>query len=63
MKLKRSRKEDRIDNDEILRAAKREGQARCREQIRSGERTSESMLALSPEAIKKIKIIHRCIGA
>ena len=46
-------------HDEILRAAKDEGQARCREQMRSGERTQESMFILSPEKVRTMRFVRR----
>ena len=46
-------------HDAILRAAKDEGQARCREQMRSGERTQESMFFVSSETVKKMTFIRR----
>lgn len=45
--------------DAILRAAKDEGQARCRELIRSGKRTQESMFMLSRETVKKMTFTRR----
>ena len=45
--------------DDILRAAKDEGQARCRELIRSGKRTQESMFLLSRETVKKMTFVRR----
>ena len=45
--------------DEILRAAKDEGQARCRAQMRSGERTQESMVFISRETVKKMTFVRR----
>ena len=45
--------------DDILRAAKDAGQARCRAQMRSGERTQESMFFISKETVKKMTFIRR----
>ena len=45
--------------DEILRAAKDAGQARCRAQMRSGERTQESMIFISKETVQKMKFTRR----
>ena len=45
--------------DEQLEAAKREGQARSRALVRSGERTQESMFFIPVEVVKLLKITHR----
>ena len=45
--------------DDILRAAKDAGQARCRAQMRSGERTQESMIFVSKETVKEMKFERR----
>ena len=45
--------------DDILRAAKDTGQARCRELIRSGKRTQESMFLFSREDVKKMTFVRR----
>ena len=45
--------------DDILRAVKDAGQARCRAQMRSGERTQESMFILSPEKVRTMKFVRR----
>lgn len=45
--------------DDILRAAKDEGQARSRALVRSGERTQESMVFISKETVKKMKFERR----
>ena len=49
--------------DDILRAAKDPGQARCRAQMRSGERTQESMILISRETVKKMTVRHRSDGS
>ena len=49
--------------DDILRAAKDAGQARCRALMRSGERTQESMFFVSRETVKKMTVRHRSDGS
>ena len=49
--------------DDILRAAKDEGQARCRELVKSGKRTQESMIHISRETVKKMTVRHRSDGS
>lgn len=44
--------------DELMKL-KREGQARCRAQFESGERTQESMFFISPSIQKLMKVQFR----
>jgi hypothetical protein len=44
--------------DEYLEAAKREYQARSREQVRSGARTQESMFFIAPAIVRTFKVRH-----
>lgn len=49
-----------IDDDtQGLWAKKRACQARCREQVRSRERTQESMFFIHPEIAREMKVTHR----
>jgi IS5 family transposase len=50
----------RIDDDtQGLWAKKRADQARCREQVRSGKRTPESMLLISPTLVREMRFKRR----
>ena len=49
--------------DDILRAAKDAGQARCRELVKRGKRTQESMIHISRETVKKMTVRHRSDGS
>lgn len=40
-------------------AKKRARQARCREQVRSGERTPESLLFVSPQIVREMRFARR----
>lgn len=48
-----------IEEDDPLWKIKRAGQARCREQVRNGERTQESCFLIPREIVKASKIRFR----
>lgn len=48
--------------DIALEAAKRERQARSRAQVRSGERSQESMYFIAPALVKTATVRHRVLS-
>lgn len=48
--------------DVALEAAKRERQAKSRAQVRSGERSQESMYLIAPALVKTATVRHRVLS-
>lgn len=58
-KTKKPRELPDVEENDPLWQIKRAGQARCREQVRNGERTQESCFLFPREVIKASKIKYR----
>lgn len=52
----------RTRRDVVLEAAKREGQAKSRALVESGERSQESMFLISKSLVKEATVRHRVLS-